>query len=165
MAELAVGGGIVGIGPCPGRGGDFAADLAALLAWRPDLVLSMATMPEMARVGAGGLPVALAGAGVAWLHCPVADYGVPSAAWDDVAAGVRAVLGAGGRVHVHCMAGCGRSGAAVVRLMVMAGEEGAAALARLRAVRPCAVETAAQAEWAVGGTAMAQAAPFRASGP
>lgn len=150
MAVLAVGGGEVSIGACAGRGGDFAQELAALLDWGPDLVVSMPTLAEMEHVGAGGLPQALVQAGVGWRHCPVADYGVPGTAWPEVAEAARAVLARGGRVHVHCMAGCGRSGAAVLRLMVEAGEAAEAALLRLRAVRPCAVETAAQFEWAAG---------------
>ena len=148
MAVLSVGGGAGMIAPCAGRGGDFAGNLAEWLAWRPDAVLSMATGEEMARVGAGGLGAALAAAGVEWLHCPVADYGVPDAGWDAVGAAVTARLAAGQRVLVHCMGGCGRSGAAVLRLMVDAGEAPEAALARLRAVRPCAVETEAQFAWA-----------------
>ena len=46
-----------------------------------------------------------------------------------------------GRVLIHCMGGCGRSGMAALRLMIEAGEAPGAALERLRAVRPCAVET------------------------
>ncbi len=42
---------------------------------------------------------------------------------------------------------CGLS----ARLMVEAGEAGDRALARLRAVRPCAVETEAQMGWACEG--------------
>ncbi|MBR9844091.1 MAG: protein phosphatase, partial [Rhodobacteraceae bacterium] len=49
---------------------------------------------------------------------------------------------------VHCFGGCGRSGMAIMRLLVEMGEEPEAALARLRAVRPCAVETEAQRLWA-----------------
>ncbi|MBC2834697.1 dual specificity protein phosphatase family protein [Paragemmobacter straminiformis] len=148
MAVLSVGGGAVMVAPCAGRGGDFAGDLAAWLDWGPALVVSMTTAAEMERVGAGGMGRALGAAGVAWLHCPVADYGVPDAGWDAVAPEIAATLARGGRVLVHCMGGCGRSGAAVLRLMVDAGEEPAAALARLRGVRPCAVETDAQFAWA-----------------
>lgn len=148
MAVLAVGGGEVSISACAGRGGDFAGDLAALLAWGPDLVISLAEMPEMERVGAAGLAAALDGAGVAWRHVPVQDYGVPAMGWDEVEAEASAVLARGGRLHVHCMAGCGRSGAAVLRLMVAAGEGPDKALARLRAARPCAVETPRQEQWA-----------------
>ena len=144
MAVLSVGGGEVRIAPCAGRGGDFAGDLADWLAWRPALVVSMTTAAEMERVGAGGLRAELAAAGVDWLHCPVADSRVPDAGWDAVGAVALGSLAAGQRVLVHCMGGCGRSGAAVLRLMVDAGEAPEAALARLRAVRPCAVETGAQ---------------------
>jgi len=56
----------------------------------------------------------------------------------------------GGKVLVHCMGGCGRSGMAVLRLMVETGEPPHSALSRLRAARPCAVETDAQFDWAVG---------------
>lgn len=148
MGIVGVSGGQVSIGACAGRGGDFAGDLAALLAWGPDAVVSMATAVEMEQVGAGGLPAALANAGVAWMACPVADYGVPDAGWATVSARIRPLLARGGRVHIHCMAGCGRSGAAVLRLMVEAGEEAASALVRLRSVRSCAVETEAQYAWA-----------------
>jgi hypothetical protein len=40
---------------------------------------------------------------------------------------------------------------AVLRLMVECGEDPAQALARLRSVRPCAVETDAQLDWACAG--------------
>jgi hypothetical protein len=40
---------------------------------------------------------------------------------------------------------------ALLRMMVDTGEPGAQALARLRAVRPCAVETEDQRLWAVSG--------------
>jgi protein-tyrosine phosphatase len=52
------------------------------------------------------------------------------------------------------MGGCGRSGTAALRLMVEAGENPKAALQRLRAVRPCAVETPEQFQWAAGGGAL-----------
>ena len=38
------------------------------------------SMAEMAQVGAAGLAGALAAKAVVWLHCPVADFGVPDAA-------------------------------------------------------------------------------------
>lgn len=155
IAELEVGGGVLGIGPMPGRGGDYARDLAEVLAWGPGLALTMTTVEELAAKGAEALPVDLSDAGVDWLHLPIADYGAPSgetlAAWPAASTRAREVLAAGGRVWVHCMGGCGRSGTAVLRLMVELGEEPRAALARLRAVRPCAVETPEQFQWAASG--------------
>lgn len=155
IAELALGGGVLGIGPMPGRGGPYERELTEVLAWRPSLALTMTTAEELATKGAQGLPGDLAEAGITWLHLPIADYGPPVgdtlAAWPAASAEVRKVLAGGGRVWVHCMGGCGRSGTAVLRLMVEAGEEPAAALKRLRAVRPCAVETPEQFQWAAGG--------------
>jgi protein-tyrosine phosphatase len=157
IAELTVGGGVLGIGPMPGRDGAYGADLADLLAWRPTLALTMTTAEELAAKGAADMPQDLAAAGVDWRHLPIGDYGAPTgntlAAWPKVAAKARDVLSGGGRVWVHCMGGCGRSGTAALRLMVEAGEEPSVALERLRAVRPCAVETPAQFTWAAAGAA------------
>ena len=152
IVALPVAGGTLALSPLPGRGGSFAADLADLRRFAPDLVVSLTPVAEMAAKGAHGLPDDLGRAGIGWLHLPVADFAVPDAAamalWPDVAGQVFAVLQGGGRVLVHCMGGCGRSGMAVLRLMVEAGEDPVSALARLRAVRPCAVETDAQYQWA-----------------
>lgn len=151
IAELAAGGGWLGICPLPGRYRSYEADLAVVLDWRPDAVLTLTTLLEMTRHGAERLGSDLTARGVAW-HClPVADYGVPSedvaAEWPDLGP----LLAGGGRVLAHCYGGCGRSGMALLRLMVLAGEAGPQALERLRAVRPCAVETEAQRDWAFAG--------------
>jgi len=148
--DLAVGGGVLALCPMPGRRGDFAGDMARVLGWAPDLVVSMTGAGEMA--AARDLPHVLARAGIGWRQFPVGDFGVPddagNAAWPALAQETRAVLAAGGRVLLHCMGGCGRSGMVALRVMVACGEAPDAALARLRAVRPCAVETAAQLAWA-----------------
>lgn len=153
---LAAGGGTLALSPLPGRGGDFTGDLARLCDWRPDLVISLTGGAEMAARGADGLGAALAARGIGWRHLPVTDFGVPgpdsAAAWPALAAEALAVLAAGGRVLVHCHGGCGRSGMVALRLMIGTGEGAEAALARLRAVRPCAVETGAQMEWAMEKT-------------
>lgn len=152
IAELAAGGGRLGLCPMPGRDGRYAGDLAAILDWRPALVLTMATGPELAAHGALGLSGDLATEGIGWRHLPVADFAADSAAlregWAGAAAEALRHLSAGRGVLAHCMGGCGRSGMAVLRLMVEAGEAPDAALARLRSVRPCAVETEAQRLWA-----------------
>jgi protein-tyrosine phosphatase len=76
------------------------------------------------------------------------DYGVPAGGWPDVSVDLHAVLAKGGRIVVHCRGGCGRTGMIALRLMIEAGEVLEVALERLRAVRPCAVETEAQRVWA-----------------
>lgn len=148
--SLPVGGGEIAISPIPGRTRHYHADWLRLLQWRPVLVISMTTQVELDRKGAGSLGADLSNEGIAWLHLPVADFGVPDQLdWDSVRAQVLAVLNRGDRVLVHCFGGCGRSGMMVLRLMIAAAEHPDAALARLRAVRPCAVETDAQMDWAL----------------
>jgi protein-tyrosine phosphatase len=150
---LHVGGGTLALAPLPGAGGDYAADMAHLRDWRPALVISLTSGAEMAAAGAGDLAARVQEAGTRWIGVPVADYGVPGAAqaegWAQASAAARAALAGGGRVLVHCRGGCGRSGMAVLRLMIEAGEAPEAALGRLRALRPCAVETEAQLAWAL----------------
>ena len=68
---------------------------------------------------------------------------------EEAAARAKALLAQGGRVLVHCFGGCGRSGMAALRLLVELGEDPDEALARIRAVRSCAVETEAQMAWAM----------------
>jgi protein-tyrosine phosphatase len=89
-----------------------------------------------------------------WVHLPVPDFAAPGpevlAQWPSVSHMARKALAGGGRVLVHCKGGCGRSGMVVLRLMIEFGEAPEQALARLRAVRPCAVETQEQMDWAYG---------------
>lgn len=152
ISSLPLGAGHIGICPMPGRSGAYAQDLATLLHWAPELVVTLTPSAELAAGGAESLPEDLARQGICWVHLPVADFDVPDTEtadlWPDTRARVRAVLDRGGRVLVHCMGGCGRSGMAILRLMVESGEDPPAALARLRAVRPCAVETERQHCWA-----------------
>lgn len=152
ISELALGTGWLGIAPMPGRGGRYQSDLTAILNWGAGMVLTMTTAEELARSGAAGFGADLEAADVIWRHLPVSDFGAPApevaALWPNVSNEALAVLSSGGRVLAHCYGGCGRSGMALLGLMVGAGEDPDAALARLRAVRPCAVETGAQFEWA-----------------
>lgn len=136
----------------PGRTRHYAADWQHLMNWAPDLVLSMVPTEELARKGAASLGTDLGNAGIAWCHLPVPDFGVPDATldarWPEVEASAVKVLQAKGKVLIHCHGGCGRSGMAALRLLIATGEAPDAALARLRAARPCAVETDAQMAWA-----------------
>lgn len=159
VAELEAGGGWLGLCPMPGRSGDYTGDLAVVIRWAPVLVVSMTVDAELA-MGSARLPADLRAAGIVWRHLPVADFAAESAAlaqdWASVADEARVVLADGGRVLIHCLAGCGRSGMAVLRLMVEAGEAPEAALVRLRRARPCAVETGDQYDWAAEGGATAR---------
>lgn len=149
---LPVAGGILAIAPLPGGSGTYEADLLHLHDWRPALVISMTTLAEMTASGAADLGADLQDSGTRWAHVPVEDYGVPSPEvtdiWEGAAQAALLALQGGGRVLIHCRGGCGRSGMAALRLMIESGEEAGVALSRLRALRPCAVETEAQMAWA-----------------
>ena len=152
IAQLPLLQGHLGICPMPGRSGEYAADMAILADWGPQLVLTMTSLDELRVKGAASLKADLAAHGTAWAHLPVADFGIPGgnvqAIWPKVSAQAQDILSNGGKVLAHCMGGCGRSGTALLRLMIETGEDPTQALTRLRAARPCAVETPAQLAWA-----------------
>lgn len=162
IADLPLAGGRIGISCVPGRYDDYASDIEALLSWRPNLVLTMTSDIELEAIGAEDLPSDLAKANVEWCHFPITDFRAPCAAalseWPDVKAQAMVVLSGGGKVLVHCYNGCGRSGMAVLKLMIEAGEDREAAIDRLRTARPGAVESVAQATWACAAAPIATAA-------
>lgn len=155
IAELPLGNGWLGISAMPGRTGFYQNDLNTILRWDPDLVLSMTQEIELKYADAATFGEDLQAAGITWHHLPIPDMGAPpvrvQVQWQDTSVRAAALLDTGGRILAHCYGGCGRSGLAVLRLMVEAGEDVDAALARLRSVRPCAVETEEQKDWAALG--------------
>lgn len=145
--EVSIGGGLLALSPMMGREGDFDGDWQGIAAWRPRFILSLIEATE-ATLPFERLGLAAAKAGILHLHLPIVDFNVPSEAFPPVLNQVAAHLAAGERGMVHCMGGCGRSGMIALRLMIRFGEAPDAALARLRQLRPCAVETEAQRLWA-----------------
>ncbi len=150
---LSAGGGTVALTPLPGAGRDYDGDLDHIASWAPAFVISLTTDAELVAAGVPDLGQDLRDKGTRWIHLPLADMSAPDAGfvlrWPEVSADAQRALLGGGRVLIHCRAGCGRSGMVVLRLMIEAGEAADEALERLRAVRPCAVETEAQMRWAL----------------
>lgn len=155
ISQLQAGGGTLGICPIPGSSGAYSKDLAVLLEWEPDMVLSVTETAELARIESWSLGQQLLQTGIHWQHLPVADMSTPKPQiiqlWPQVSKDAQQLLSVGGKVLVHCVGGCGRSGMMLMRLMVDIGEAPDLALVRLRAVRACAVETEAQRLWAAQG--------------
>ncbi|MEK0164670.1 protein-tyrosine phosphatase family protein [Phaeobacter sp. JH20_36] len=154
LHALSVADGILALCPLPGAGGDYRGDMDHIREWQPGLVISMTTEEEHAAVGAETIGTDLQSIGSRWIHLPVPDFSAPPpeilSRWPEVSHLARKALVGGGRVLVHCRGGCGRSGMVVLRLMTECGERPDLALARLRAIRPCAIETDAQMIWAYG---------------
>lgn len=145
-------GGRVGISRIPGRTGEYASDLQAIADWGADAVVSMTDIAEMRARGCSDLGERLADRGIDWFHLPIRDFGGPTgsneAAWQQHSAKLHAILDRGGAVLAHCHGGHGRAGMVALRLLVERGEEPEAALRRIRAVRPGAVQTEGQYRWA-----------------
>lgn len=149
LTEVPVLAGHLALCPLPGADGVLAADLRQVKAWGADLVLTLVEASELTVLLSESLPQAVQDLGIEWRHFPIVDYGVPEQGdWPPLSAELLSLLAAGGRVMVHCRGGCGRTGMIALRLMVDAGEEPEVAFTRLRAARPCAVETEAQGVWA-----------------
>lgn len=123
-------------------------DLAALGGWGARCVVTLVGEAESARLGVPGYPAAVRAGGFVSFNLPVADFSVPGAAFMEAFVPVRAeldrLLDAGAPVAVHCAAGLGRTGVFAAALLVREGLAPAEAIARVRAVRPGAIETAEQ---------------------
>lgn len=155
IATLSAGAGVLGICRAPGRFGNYAADFDKITAFAPGVLVTMTEYPELDQIGASALPGDARARGVGWFHLPIRDFGTPTgdvlAAWPEASSSIRAELAEGGRVLVHCMGGCGRSGMAILRILCEQGEKPDHALGRLRKARSCAVETDDQLRWASEG--------------
>lgn len=145
----------IGLCPLPGVYGALMSDLDDVVVWGPDMVVSMTQQSEMDAALVGDLGARFRAAGMTWRHLPTRDFGVPddmsAAPWPQALGELHRCLDEKGAVLLHCRGGLGRSGMIALRLLVERGEVPDAALERLRAVRPGAVETQEQLAWASAG--------------
>ncbi len=112
------------------------------------IVITLVGEREMALLGMADLGRRVRALGMQWVHLPIGDFATPDrdfeTGWAQAAPALRAALGAGGRVFVHCRMGLGRTGTVGARLLVELGMEPAEAIRAVRDARPGAVETEAQ---------------------
>jgi protein-tyrosine phosphatase len=114
-------------------------------AYRASRVLTLLDRQELANVGR--IDLAARRAGLSWSHFPIPDVGVPASLAETsrrVSTIVRD-LEAGRTTIVHCRAGLGRSGTIAACVLVAAGTAPDKAIAAVRAARPGAIESPAQA--------------------
>ena len=159
------GGGTLGLVHCPGRNQvdalgrhwqrDLAVDVAAIATWRPSAVLTLLEAHEFFRLGVPELARALKAAGLEWHHLPIPDMGTPGPefvhGWTRARHRVLGSLGSGERVLIHCAAGLGRTGMLAAMLLTKLGVSPIDAIRRVRAARPGAIETEAQAAFVSSG--------------
>lgn len=150
--------GKLGIAMAPGRG-----DRTAEAVWARDLhtdlrrlrhvlkahtLVTLLTDEELTALGVEELGEAVAAHGIEHLRLAIKDGTAPSVEQEDAAMALLHALVQrledGRTVVVHCRAGQGRSGTVAAMVAAALGDPPSAAIARVRAVVPRAVETVAQ---------------------
>lgn len=139
---------------CPGLERSLAADLGELRAWGARGLVSLIEDHEFELLGVQSLPEQVEALGLRWWHLPIRDMGTPDerfeARWREAGHELRRLLGEGLSIAVHCRGGLGRTGMIAARLLVELGSEPGAAIARVREVRPAAIETRDQEAFVFG---------------
>ena len=151
--------GRIGVSFCPGKRGpalagfdwkrDLAVDLDAVRDWGAAAVISLIEDHEIEFLGVSNLEVEVTARGMEWLHLPIVDVTAPGdefeQRWRSAGPRVRGMLAEGRSVFIHCRGGLGRAGTVAARLLIELGvADAASAIARVREVRPGAIETRAQ---------------------
>lgn len=166
--ELGPSVGRIGITFCPGKhqpnaatgawARDLDLDVKAIANWGAAAVLTLVERHELIDLKVAGLGAAVAANHMDWIHAPVTDGSTPDgafeASWVDLGEGLRDRLRAGFDIVVHCKGGLGRAGMIAARLMVELGIAPVEAIARVRAARPGAIETSAQAAFVAACSAI-----------
>jgi ADP-ribosyl-[dinitrogen reductase] hydrolase len=160
IAAVAAGGGFgrVGITLCPGKCDphamsgewerDLAVDLDAVRDWGATAVITLVEPKELTLLKVERLGEEVVRRNMLWFHLPIVDASIPDQRfeqeWENAGEQVRGLLRGGRDVLVHCRGGLGRAGMIAARLLVELGVDPAEAIARVRAVRPGAIETPEQ---------------------
>ncbi len=175
IAELRLpGGGTLGLTFCPGKqqpnaktgawARDLAIDIDDIAAWDAVAIITLMEQHELEALGVTELGETAATRFLGWLHLPIVDGGVPDAAfeerWDLARWYLASRLDAGAKVIIHCKGGLGRTGLLAARILIDRSpipktyyesdpldQLATDAIAAVRAVRPGAIETAAQEQW------------------
>ncbi|PWG64402.1 cyclin-dependent kinase inhibitor 3 family protein [Sediminicurvatus halobius] len=143
---------------CPGRWRLFGSvgvepdgirrDLEAIRRWGARALITLVEADELDLMGVHDLAAQSQAAGLAWFHCPIADFRAPGAAferaWQQTGQTIHAHLDAGEDVVLHCLAGLGRSGTVAARLLVELGSTPEDAVALVRSARPGAIQNREQ---------------------
>jgi len=156
---------VIGISACPGRHHldsrghqrqrNLTTDLNALDAWGAQALISLVEVEEFSHLGVPDFAAAVRSTGLIWYHLPIADRGIPGAAfraaWKQHGPGIVPVLEQGARMVVHCAGGLGRSGMIAAKLLTACGMAPDEAISQVRKVRPGAIETREQENYVLNG--------------
>jgi protein-tyrosine phosphatase len=127
---------------------DIEIDLDTIAAWGAKLVLTLVEPGELRALKVPHLGRIIQSRSIEWRHLPIADYSVPTEAferqWAKYGREIRDLLRNGDDVLVHCKGGLGRAGMIAARLLVELGMDPDEAVSYVRRVRKGAIETPSQ---------------------
>jgi protein-tyrosine phosphatase len=129
---------------------DLVADLDRLrLVERVDLLISLIEDHELELLGITHLLTEAPARGLELVRFPIVDIQVPRdrAAAAQIVDSAVARARSGASVAFHCRGGLGRAGTMAACALIALGEKPEAAMARVRQVRPGAIETSAQEDF------------------
>jgi ADP-ribosyl-[dinitrogen reductase] hydrolase len=152
---LGAGEGRLGLTLCPGKKDpsrgwdrDLKEDMRVIRAWGGSIVVTLIEDHEFQLLAVESLEQEVRALGMEWWHLPIRDVDVPDQRFEDhwmqISAQLHDKLDAGDRILIHCRGGLGRTGLVAGRILVERGCDPGTAVRRVRAVRPHAIETAAQ---------------------
>ncbi|HDS1624244.1 TPA: cyclin-dependent kinase inhibitor 3 family protein [Stenotrophomonas maltophilia] len=171
IATLPIGmnGGAIGVTFAPGKHQDAAMtgswardldiDLASLVAWGAQHLITLIEPWEFEELRIISLAERAKAHGLMWHGLPIKDGAAPDARlllpWQSIGPQLAAELLSGSRIVVHCKGGLGRAGTVASMLLIDTGcaSDGIDAIAKVRSVRPGAVETAEQEEFILNWSA------------
>lgn len=157
-------GGRLGLTFCPGKQDRLAAsgawardlerDLGAIRDWGARIFVTLMEQHELERFGVDALGGRVRAFRLHWLHWPIVDGSTPNRCfetqWSRTSPQLHVALDEGEGVVIHCRGGLGRTGLVAARLLIERGMLPPEAIARVRAVRPGAIETSAQERYVRG---------------
>ena len=107
--------------PCP-NAARLKQDIARYRKAGADRVVSMLAKDEAASLGLADEGAACANVGIAFIHRPIADFGLPDVRqFEALVRQINTWLEAGQGICVHCRAGIGRSGMVCAGILVLQG--------------------------------------------
>ena len=130
---------------------DLAADLKIIKKWGATLIITLIEDHEFKILGVERMESAARSLSMDWAHLPITDVAVPDnrfdSAWEALGSRVHCLLDSHERVLVHCRGGLGRAGTLAAQILIERGAAPLAAIDKVRAVRPGAIETTQQANY------------------
>jgi len=135
---------------------DLALDLDAIRNWGASAIVTLLEPEELTLLRVERLGEEVLRRKMSWFHLPIVDVSIPDQRfekkWRTAGEELRSILRNGSDVLVHCRGGLGRAGTIASRLLIELGMAPETAIARVRAVRPGAIETRAQEEYVLAIT-------------